>query len=57
MKKKMTREYQSTTPSFPSVIQEELPNSKNDSKNGIHFNLTQISLDVDVNKFGFSLDY
>jgi hypothetical protein len=41
MKKKMTREYQSTTPSFPSVIQEELPNS----------------LDVDVNKFGFSLDY
>ena len=57
MREKEARECQSTTPSYPFVIQEEWPTSREDGKNGQHFNLTQIPSDVEVDKFGFSLDY
>ena len=57
IREKEARECLSTTPSFPFVIQEEWPNSKEDGKSGQHFNLTQIPSDVEVDKFGFSFDY
>ena len=57
MREKEARECQNAAISFPSVIQEEWPNSREDGKEGQHFNLTQIPSDVEVDKFGFSLDY
>ena len=57
MREKEAREHQSSIPSFPFVIQEEWPNSREDGKIGQHFNLTQIPADVEVDKFGFSFDY
>ena len=57
MREKEAKECQSTVNSFPFVIQEEWPNSREDGKEGQHFNLTQIPSDVEVDKFGFSLDY
>ena len=57
MREKEARECQSSIPSFPFVIQEEWPNSREDGKIGQHFNLTQIPADVKVDKFGFSFDY
>ena len=57
MREKEARDCESTTPYFPFVIQEELPTSRDDGKSGQHFNLTQIPLDVEVDKFGFLLDY
>ena len=35
-------------PSFPFVVQKEWSSKRIDSKDGMHFNLTQISLDVEV---------
>ena len=57
MREKEARECQNVAISFPFVIQEEWPNSREDGKEGQHFNLTQIPSDVEVDKFGFSLDY
>jgi hypothetical protein len=57
MREKEARECQTVEASFPFVIQEEWPNSREDDKTGQHFNLTQIPSDVEVDKFGFSLDY
>ena len=57
MREKEARECQSIVSSFPFVIQEEWPNSREDGKEGQHFNLTQIPSDVEVDKFGFSFDY
>jgi hypothetical protein len=51
------KECQTAMPSFPYVIQKEWPNSREDGKEGQHFNLTQIPSDVEVDKFGFSFDY
>ena len=42
---------------FSFVIQEKWPNSRKDGKMGQHFNLTQIPLDVEVDRFGFSFYY
>ena len=42
MREKEARECQSILSSFPFVIQEEWPNSREDGKEGQHFNLTQI---------------
>jgi hypothetical protein len=57
MREKEAKECQTAVPSFPYVIQEEWPNSREDGKEGQHFNLTQIPSDVEVDKFGFSFDY
>ena len=57
MREKEARECQSIVTSFPFVIQEEWPNSREDGKIGQHFNLTQIPSDVEVDRFGFSFDY
>ena len=42
---------------YPFVVQEEWPNSREDGKDGQHYNLTQVPSDVEVDAFGFSLDY
>ena len=57
MREKEAKECQNALISFPFVIQEEWPNSREDGKDGQHFNLTQIPSDVEVDKFGFSFDY
>jgi hypothetical protein len=57
MREKEAKECQSASISFPFVIQEEWPNSREDGKDGQHFNLTQIPSDVEVDKYGFSFDY
>ena len=57
MREKEARECQSVVFSFHFVIQEEWPNSRENGKEGQHFNLTQIPSDVEVDKFGFSFDY
>ena len=44
-------------PSFPFVDQKEWPSKRIDGKKGMHFNLTQIPLDVEVGDHGFALDY
>ena len=43
-------------PSFPFVIQEEWSFKRMDSKDGMHFNITQIFLDVEVGDHEFTLD-
>ena len=50
-------ECQQATPSFPFVIQEESPSKRMDGIEGQHFNLTQIPFDVEVDEYGFALDY
>jgi hypothetical protein len=57
MREKEAKECQSAISSFPFVVQEEWPNSREDGKEGQHFNLTQIPSDVEVDKFGFAFDY
>ena len=50
-------ECQNAISCFPFVVQEEWPNSREDSKEGQHYNLTQVPSDVEVDAFGYSLDY
>ena len=50
-------ECQSAISCFPFVVQDEWPNSREDGKKGQHYNLTQVPSDVEVDAFGFSLDY
>ena len=38
-------------------LQEKWPNSREDGKESHHFNLTQIPSDVEIDNFGFSLNY
>ena len=57
MRKNEARECQTVEASFPFVIQEKWPNSREDGKMGQNFNLTQIPSDVEVDRFGFSFDY
>jgi hypothetical protein len=57
MREKEAKECQTAISSFPYVLQEEWPNSREDGKEGQHFNLTQIPSDVEVDKFGFAFDY
>ena len=44
-------------PSFPYVPQEAWPSKRLNGKEGGHFNLTQVPFDVEIDKYGFSLDY
>ena len=46
-----------SSPSFPYVAQEKWPSIRTDGKERMHFNLTQIYLDVEVGDHGFALDY
>ena len=46
-----------SSPSFPFIDQEEWPSKRTDGKKRMHFNLTQIPLDVEVGDYGFTLDY
>ena len=57
MRENKARECQSTIPSFSFVITKEWPNSRDDRKSGQHFNLAQISSDVEFDKFGFPFYY
>ena len=46
-----------SSPSFLFVAQEEWSSKRTDGKEGMHYNLTHISLDVKVGDHGFALDY
>ena len=46
-----------SSPSFPFVDQEEWHFKRTDGKEGMHFNLTQIPLDVEMGDHRFTLDY
>ena len=44
-------------PAFPYVLQEEWPSKRTDGKEGNHYNLTQLPHELEVDEFGFALDY
>ena len=43
--------------SFPYIPQEAWPSKREDGKEGVHFNLTHVPFDVEVDEHGFALDY
>ena len=57
MKESKALECQNMIFCFSFVIQEKLSTTREDGRVGQHFNLIQVPLDVEVHKFGFSLDY
>ena len=44
-------------PTFPYVLQEEWPSKRMDGKEGNHYNLTQLPHEIEVDEYGFALDY
>ena len=44
-------------PAFPYVLQEEWPSKRMDGKEGNHYNLTQLPHEIEVDEYGFALDY
>ena len=56
-KESEAHECQNTISCFPFIIQEEWSNTRDDGKEDQHYNLTQVPSDVDVDEFGFYLDY
>ena len=44
-------------PAFPYVLQEEWPSQRMDEKRGNHYNLTQLLHKLEVDEYGFALDY
>ena len=57
MKELEALECQNVISCFPFVLQEEGPTIREDGRVGQHFNLTQVPSDVEVDDYGFSLDY
>ena len=46
-----------SSPFFPFVAQEEWSSKRTDGKEGMHYDLTYISLDVKVGDYEFAFDY
>ena len=44
-------------PAFPYVLQEEWPLKRMDGKEGNHYNLIQLPHELEVDEYGFALDY
>ena len=44
-------------PAFPYVLQEEWPSKRMDGKGGNHYNITQLPHELEVDEYGFALDY
>ena len=57
MKESEAHECQNTISCFPFIIQDEWSNTRDDGNEGQHYNLTQVPSDVEIDEFGFSLDY
>ena len=43
--------------SFPYIPQEAWPSKREDGKERGHFNLTQVPFDIEIDEYGFALDY